>query len=195
MAWVPREDFVSPALYDRAYADVPLPIGYAQTISQPLVVAFMTQLLEVTGEHRVLEIGTGSGYQAAVLARLCRHVYTVERLRPLLVDAKQRFESLGLGNITTRLGDGIGGWVAEAPFDRIVVTAGAVGLEPPSALTEQLRVGGVLIIPLGSDHWHQRIVRIRRRETGFYREELWPVRFVPLLPGSSSEAGESEPLV
>ncbi len=182
MERVPREAFVPPAFLDQAYEDGPLPIGLGQTISQPLVVAYMTQLLALQDHHRVLEVGTGSGYQAAVLARLCREVYTVERLRPLLVTARRRFTELGLNNITTRLGDGTLGWPEAAPFDRIMVTAGAEGCEPPPALIHQLAVGGVLVIPLGSDRWEQRLVRIQRGETGFQREELWPVRFVPLVP-------------
>ncbi len=184
---VPRERFVPPAFFDQAYEDMPLPIGYGQTISQPLVVALMTQVLEVDKSHRVLEIGTGSGYQAAVLARLCRHVYSVERLQVLLTDARRRFDELGLYNITTRLGDGTLGWPEEAPFDRIMVTAGALGSDPPLALTEQLVVGGILVIPLGCDRWEQRVIRIQRTETGFQREDLWPVRFVPLLSGMPSE--------
>ncbi len=183
MERVPREAFVPPAFLDQAYEDGPLPIGYGQTISQPLVVAFMTQTLAVQGHHRVLEVGTGSGYQATVLARLCRQVYTLERLRPLLTTANRRFAALGLDNVTARLGDGIEGWPEQAPFDRIMVTAGAIGAEPPTALIQQLAVDGVLVIPLGGDRWEQRLVRIQRRATGFQREELWPVRFVPLLPG------------
>ena len=190
---VPRERFVPPSFLDQSYEDMPLPIGHGQTISQPLIVALMTQALDVAKNHRVLEIGTGSGYQAAVLARLCRRVYTVERLRPLLVEAQRRFEALGLHNVTTRLGDGTKGWPEQAPFERIMVTAGAAGTEPPPALTEQLAVGGVLIIPLGEDRWEQRIVRIQRSETGFQREELWPVRFVPLLPDPPADSGEPAP--
>jgi len=190
---VPRELFVPPSFHDQAYEDMPLPIGHGQTISQPLVVALMTQALEVTKAHRVLEIGTGSGYQAAVLARLCRRVYTVERLRPLLLEAQRRFEQLGLHNVTTRLGDGTRGWSEQAPFDRIMVTAGAAGQEPPPDLVAQLAVGGVLIIPLGEDRWEQRVIRVRRDETGFQREELWPVRFVPLLPDLPPPGGEPEP--
>ena len=188
MAEVPRERFVPPALADQAYDDIPLPIGHGQTISQPLVVAYMTQTLALDDRLRVLEIGTGSGYQTAVLARLCRHVYTVERLRSLLVEARRRFAELGVHGVSTRLGDGTRGWAEEAPFDRIMVTAGALGTEPPPDLTEQLAVGGVLIIPLGNDRWEQRLVRIRRCETGFQREESWPVRFVPLLPDLPSDS-------
>ncbi len=188
IAEVPREQFVPSDLACRAYEDCPLPIGHGQTISQPQVVAYMTQALVLNDRLRVLEIGTGSGYQAAVLARLCRHVYTVERLRSLLVEARRRFTELGVSHaISTRLGDGNTGWAEEAPFDRIIVTAGALGTEPPPALIDQLAVGGLLIIPLGSDRWEQRLVRFQRCETGFKREESWPVRFVPLLPGLPSD--------
>ncbi len=190
MAAVPRERFVPPELRACAWDDRPLPIGLDQTISQPSVVAYMTELLELSPTHRVLEIGTGSGYQAAVLARLCRRVYTVERRPPLLAEARQRFAGLGLDGIATRLGDGTRGWPEEAPFDRIVVTAGAEGREPPPALPAQLAVGGVLVIPLADDRWVQRLVRIRRSETGFQREELWPVRFVPLVADLPSEPRE-----
>ncbi|MEI6560004.1 MAG: protein-L-isoaspartate(D-aspartate) O-methyltransferase [Rhodospirillaceae bacterium] len=189
LAAVPRDRFVPPELRAFAWDDRPLPIGHDQTISQPLVVAYMTQRLEVLPTHRVLEIGTGSGYQTAVLARLCRHVYTVERRGPLLVEAQRRFAELGLDGITARLGDGTLGWLAEAPFDRIMVTAGAEGQEPPPALTAQLAPGGVLVIPLGDERWEQRLVRIRRCETGFQREELWPVRFVPLVADHPSGSG------
>ncbi|MEI8394644.1 MAG: protein-L-isoaspartate(D-aspartate) O-methyltransferase [Rhodospirillaceae bacterium] len=190
---VPRERYVPRALIAEAYEDIPLPIGYGQTISQPLVVAYMTGLLELKPHHRVLEIGTGSGYQAAILAQLVRSVYTVERLRPLLAEAERRFSMAGLTNINTRHGDGIAGWPEEAPFDRILTTAGAFGTDPPEALTAQLAAGGILVIPLGIDRREQRIVRVRRTETGFQREELWPVRFVPLLPGVPEEQGPSRP--
>lgn len=189
----PRERFVPDAFLDQAYEDTPLPIGHGQTISQPLVVALMTQALEVEPHHRILEIGTGCGYQSAVLAQLCRQVYTVERIRPLLEAAEARFAALKLGTIVTRLGDGTLGWPGEAPFDRILVTAAAAGEEPPKDLTEQLVPGGVLIIPLGSGRWDQRVVRFRRIETGLVREELWPVRFVPLLPGMPPESAQTAP--
>lgn len=175
----PRELFVPPSFHDQAWEDTALPIDLGQTISQPLIVALMTQALDVHERHKVLEIGTGSGYQAAVLSRLCRRVYTVERHRPLLHEAERRFQALRLHNITTRHGDGTRGWPQQAPFERIMVTA-AGGPEPPKALTDQLALGGVMIIPLGG-YGDQRVVRIRRTETGFDREDLWPVRFVPLL--------------
>ena len=181
MELVPREAFVPPTFHDQAYEDTALPIGHGQTISQPLVVGLMTQVLEVGDRHRVLEIGTGSGYQAAVLAKIVRRVYTIERHRPLLADAIRRFEQLRLHNVTTRYGDGTRGWPEAAPFERILVTAGG-GAEPPKELLDQLAPGGIMVIPLGADRRDQRVVRIRRTETGIVREDLWPVRFVPLLP-------------
>lgn len=177
---IPRELFVPAAFQDRAWEDVALPIDLGQTISQPLVVGLMTQALDLHPRHLVLEVGTGSGYQAAVLSRLCRRVFTIERLKPLLREAEARFKALDIGNITTRLGDGTRGWPEVAPFARILVTA-AGGPEPPKDLTDQLAVGGVMVIPLGTDHRDQRVVRFRRSEAGLIREDLWPVRFVPLL--------------
>lgn len=187
---VPREAFVPPAFHDQAYEDRALPIGLGQTISQPLVVALMTQVLELQSRMRVLEIGTGSGYQAAVLSKLCRRVYTIERHRPLLREAEARFRRLGLHNITTRYGDGTRGWPELAPFERILVTAGSP--EIPRDLTDQLAVGGIMVIPLGADRRDQRVVRLRRTESGLEREELWPVRFVPLLPEPAPDPSEWE---
>jgi len=178
---LPREIFVPRSFLDQAYEDMALPIGSGQTISQPLVVAMMTQALELHDRLKVLEIGTGSGYQAAVLSRLVRRVYTIERHRPLLREAEARFHQLGFHNITTRAGDGTKGWPEQAPFDRILVTAAADG-DIPKSLTDQLALGGVMVVPLGNDRRDQRVYRIRRTETGLQREELWPVRFVPLLP-------------
>ncbi len=181
---VPREVFVPPAFQDQAYEDMALPIGMAQTISQPLVVALMTQALEVGDRHKVLEIGTGSGYQAAVLAKLCRRLYTIERHKELLNLALKRIAELRLHNITALCGDGTKGWPEQAPFDRIIVTAAQAGDAAPQALIEQLGIGGVMVIPMGDDSRSQRVVRFRRSETGLEREDLWPVRFVPLLPGT-----------
>ena len=178
---LPRELFVPRSFLDQAYEDMALPIGSGQTISQPLVVAMMTQALELHDRLKVLEIGTGSGYQAAVLSRLVRRVYTIERHRALLHEAEARFTQLGFHNITTRAGDGTKGWPEQAPFDRILVTAAADG-EIPKTLTDQLALGGIMIVPLGNDRRDQRVYRVRRTETGLQREELWPVRFVPLLP-------------
>ncbi|MFZ1071288.1 MAG: protein-L-isoaspartate(D-aspartate) O-methyltransferase, partial [Methyloceanibacter sp.] len=143
---VPRELFVDPAFADHAYQDIALPIDCGQTISQPYVVAFMTEKLDLDDSHNVLEIGTGSGYQAAVLSHLCRHVFTVERWRELQKAADRRFAKLGIGNVTTIIGDGWIGWPPQAPYDRIIVTAAAP--EPPQALIDQLKPGGRMIIPL-----------------------------------------------
>jgi protein-L-isoaspartate(D-aspartate) O-methyltransferase len=177
---VPREAFVPEALRAQAYANTALPISSGQTISQPYVVAYMTQLLELGERMKVLEIGTGSGYQAAVLARLCRRVYTIERHRPLLREAEARFRALGLHNITTRLGDGSKGWPEQAPFERIIVTAAAA--QVPETLRSQLADGGIMVIPVGDRH-SQEIWRVRREADSYSIEELLPVRFVPLVEG------------
>ena len=177
----PRELFVQPAFADRAYDNTALPIEEGQTISQPYVVAFMSEALKLNDRVRVLEIGTGSGYQAAVLARLSRRVYTVERYRSLLKAAEERFATLGIHTVTTRFGDGGKGWPEQAPFDRIIVTAAA--LEVPQILAEQLAVDGIMVLPLGQRGWSQQLVRVTRRNDGFDEEELLPVRFVPLLEG------------
>ena len=191
---IPREVFVPPAFQDQAYEDMALPIGMGQTISQPLVVALMTQALQAGDRHKVLEIGTGSGYQAAVLAKLCRRLYTIERHKELLDLAQRRFAELRLHNITALCGDGMRGWPEQAPFDRIIVTAAHAGDDPPPALVEQLGIGGILVIPMGDDRRSQRVVRVRRGEDGLSREDLWPVRFVPLLPGApDAKAPESVP--
>jgi protein-L-isoaspartate(D-aspartate) O-methyltransferase len=183
---VPRDKFVLPQFLDQAYDNNALPIAQGQTISQPFVVAFMTEVLEVGERMRVLEIGTGSGYQTAVLAHLCRRVYTVERYRSLLREAEARFAELGLHNITTRYGDGAEGWPEQAPFDRILVTAAAY--KTPPALIEQLAMDGVMVIPIGDDR-AQDVVRIRRGEGGLEHETLLPVRFVPLLTGVARNPG------
>ena len=177
---VPREAFVPEALKAQAYANVALPISSGQTISQPYVVAYMTQALEVGERTKVLEIGTGSGYQAAVLAKLCRRVYTIERHRELLRESEQRFHALGLHNITTRLGDGHKGWPEQAPFERIIVTAAAADV--PEALCRQLADGGAMVIPVG-DRSSQEIWRVHRRADAFETERMLPVRFVPLVEG------------
>jgi len=179
---VPREAFVPDAFLDQAYEDIALPIGHGQTISQPMVVGLMTQALAVTDRHKVLEIGTGSGYQAAVLARICRRLYTIERHKPLLDLALGRIASMRISNITARWGDGMKGWPEQAPFERIIVTAAHRGDLPPHALTDQLAIGGIIVIPMGDEKRNQRLVRFTRTETGLEREDLWPVRFVPLLP-------------
>lgn len=179
---VPREAFVPDAFLDQAYEDIALPIGRGQTISQPMVVGLMTQALEVGDRHKVLEIGTGSGYQAAVLARICRRLYSIERHKPLLDLALERIAGMRISNITARWGDGMKGWPEQAPFDRVIVTAAHRGDLPPPALTDQLAIGGIIVIPMGDEKRNQRVVRFTRTETGLEREDLWPVRFVPLLP-------------
>jgi len=185
---VPREAFIPPMFHDQAYEDTALPIGRGQTISQPLVVASMTQSLQLNDRHKVLEIGTGSGYQAAILAKLCRRVYSIERHKPLLETAEQRLYALRIRNITCKAGDGMKGWVEQAPFDRIIVTAAAAA-EPPQALLDQMSVGGIMIIPMGRDKSSQFIYRIIRHEEGYSCEQMMPVRFVPLLP----EVARNEP--
>jgi len=179
---VPRELFVAGRFADLAYSDRSLPIDCGQTISQPYVVAFMTEKLEVGPRHKVLEIGTGSGYQTAVLAHLCRRVYTVERYRTLARQAEERIMALGLTNVTAIVGDGSLGWGGQAPFDRIVVTAAAA--ERPGALIDQLGPEGILVAPVERGATGQCIVRYAKDALGRIEEkELLPVRFVPLIAG------------
>ena len=175
---VPRHMFVSEALRDQAYGDFPLPIGEQQTISQPYIVAEMTQALELTPDDRVLEIGTGSGYQAAVLAQLAYRVFTIERMRPLYLQARRLFDELRLFNIVTRYGDGSKGWEEESPYDAIIVTAGAPMV--PSVLLNQLSVGGRLIAPVGNPH-SQELVKIVKEKTGVREVNLGGCRFVKLI--------------
>jgi protein-L-isoaspartate(D-aspartate) O-methyltransferase len=180
MRKVPREAFVPPELADEAYADGPLPIGEGQTISQPYIVALMAEALELRGAERVLEIGAGSGYAAAVLAEIAAELYTVERHARLAEEAAARLTRLGYDNVHVRVGDGSLGWPEHAPFDAIVVAAGAP--EVPEALKEQLAVGGRLVIPVGQGRTLQDLLRLRRlSETEYQREELGGVRFVPLV--------------
>jgi len=183
MERVPREMFVPAAIRDKAYENVALPIGHHQTISQPLTVGLMTQALEITDRMKVLEIGTGSGYQAAVLAPLCRRLYTIERYKELHEQAEARFHALRITNITTRLGDGSHGWPEQAPFERIIVTAAAHDV--PSLLVEQLTIGGIMVVPVndGRDEFDQRLLRVTRTEDGIETEELGVTRFVPLVEG------------
>ncbi|HWB47996.1 MAG TPA: protein-L-isoaspartate(D-aspartate) O-methyltransferase [Stellaceae bacterium] len=183
----PRELFVPDSFQDQAYENVALPIGSAQTISQPYVVALMTEKLELSGREKVLEIGTGSGYQAAILSRLARRVFSVERHRELVRDAERRFAALGLHNIVTRFGDGGKGWPEQAPFDRIIVTAAAA--EVPQVLLDQLAPGGILVLPVGAEYRDQRLIRVVRRESGFATEDLAWVRFVPLVAGLPRPGG------
>lgn len=178
---VPREMFVPEAFRDRAYEDVALPIACGQTISQPYVVAFMTQALELQRRMLVLEIGTGCGYQTAVLSPLVRRVYTIERQRDLLKEASGRFKQLKLSNVVTRFGDGFKGWPEVAPFDRIIGTAAAPVV--PMNLVNQLTEGGMMIIPIGLSG-NQTLTRVIRRGDSFETSPLMPVRFVPMLDGT-----------
>lgn len=183
---VPRERFVDADMREDAYADQALPIACGQTISQPYVVAYMTEQLALRPQDRVLEIGTGSGYQAAVLSRLAREVVTVERYRTLADKAKERLAALGYDNVEVIVGDGLEGAPDRAPFDRIIVTA--AGSAVPQALVDQLAEGGVMVLPLGPHHGPQHIVRLTKAEGGtLEREDLIAVRFVPLLPGKARE--------
>jgi protein-L-isoaspartate(D-aspartate) O-methyltransferase len=182
---IPREHFVSAELVDSAYADQALPIACGQTISQPYVVAYMTEQLEVEPQHRVLEIGTGSGYQAAVLSRLARDVVSIERYRTLADTARERLATLGLTNVTIVAGDGLAGAPAQAPFDRIIVTAAAE--EVPEALVAQLAEGGEMVLPLGPRAGTQHLVKLTKTAQGLSRQNLIAVRFVPLLPGQARE--------
>lgn len=178
---VPREAFVPETFRDQAYDDIALPIGCQQTITQPLVVARVAQALEIGERMKVLEVGTGSGYQAAVLARLCRRLYTLERFRDLLTAAEKRLAQLRITNVTARCGDGMRGWREQAPFARIAVAA--AGTDVPGTLADQLAVDGLMVVPVGPANGDQRLVRVRRTEAGFDTQDIGPARFVPLLPG------------
>jgi protein-L-isoaspartate(D-aspartate) O-methyltransferase len=187
----PRELFVEPTFEGRAYADSALPISCGQTISQPSVVGIMTQALDVTPRCKVLEVGAGSGYQAAILARLARRVYAIERHRGLALAARGRIEKLGLANVTIRTGDGTRGWPEQAPFDRIIISAAAE--DAPSTLLEQLRIGGIMVLPVGQSDEVQQLIRIDKTEDGPTYRELIAVRFVPLLAGMpDDEEGPGE---
>lgn len=184
---VPREQFVPPTFRDRAYENIALPINSGQTISQPYIVAYMTQMLRPDPRRKVLEIGTGSGYQAAVLSKLCRRVYSIERHRSLHNVAVKLFDELKISNITTKLGDGHKGWAEQAPFDRIIVTAAAS--EVPGRLVDQLNEGGIMILPVGKDQGDQHILRVEKDAEGTVTETvLLPVRFVPLVQGLAVES-------
>ena len=182
---VPREHFVTQDFSDAAYADQALPIACGQTISQPYVVAYMTEKLDVRPNHRVLEVGTGSGYQAAVLSRLAREVTSIERYRTLADSARARLKTLGCKNVEVLLGDGLGGDPLRAPFDRIIVTAAAESV--PEALVEQLAEDGAMILPLGPHGGAQELVKLTKTRDGVDRETLIAVRFVPALPGQAKE--------
>jgi protein-L-isoaspartate(D-aspartate) O-methyltransferase len=185
MEQVPREEFVQAADRDDAYRDGALSIDCGQTISQPFVVAYMTEQLRLQKHHRVLEIGTGSGYQAAILSRLSRQVVTIERYRTLADSARARLAKLGCDNVEVILGDGFDVPASAGTFDRIIVTAAMEQI--PEALTKRLEPGGILIAPVGPHHGVQTLVRLTRTDTGFDRKELVDVRFVPALPGIARE--------
>jgi protein-L-isoaspartate(D-aspartate) O-methyltransferase len=185
MEKIDRGLFVKGLFSERAYEDMPLPIACGQTISQPSVVALMTQALRVSPRDKVLEIGTGSGYQAAILSHLARRVYTVERHRPLVASASAIFQHLDLSNITPILGDGSHGLPDQAPFDRIIVTAAAE--DPPSTLLSQLKPGGIMVIPVGQSDAVQNLIRVTRTENGFEYDDIRNVRFVPLVEGLGKE--------
>ena len=184
MERIDRADFVRGIFADRAYEDMPLPIGAGQTISQPSVVGLMTQALDIQPRDKVLEVGTGSGYQAAILSQLARRVYTIERHKRLVTEAQAIFDRLGLTNITAVHADGSFGLPEQAPFDRILVTAAAE--DPPGPLLAQLRVGGIMVVPVGQSDAVQSLIRVTRTEVGFDYDELRAVRFVPLVEGLGS---------
>ncbi len=180
MRRVPRHLFAPNLTLDKAYEDDPQPIGFGQTISQPRIVATMTDALELSGSEKVLEIGTGSGYQAAVLSLLTKIVFSIEIVPELGEIAKKRLADLGYTNVRVRIGDGYAGWPEEAPFDRIIVTAAPE--EMPQALVTQLAEGGTLVAPLGPRGDHQRLLRLRKKNGKVTQEDLGGVRFVPMVP-------------
>lgn len=185
MEQIDRGPFVRGIFAERAYDDTPLPIACGQTISQPSVVGLMTQALQVSPRDTVLEVGTGSGYQAAILAKLARRVYTIDRHARLVREARQIFEALQLPNITSLVGDGSFGLPDQAPFDRIIVTAAAE--DPPGPLLAQLKPGGIMVVPVGQSDTVQTLIRVRKSDDGLDYDELRPVRFVPLLEGLGKE--------
>ena len=185
MEEIDRGPFIRGLFAERAYEDMPLPIACGQTISQPSVVGLMTQALGITARDKVLEVGTGSGYQAAILAKLARRVYTIDRHRRLVQEARTIFDELGLHTITAIIGDGSHGLPDQAPFDRILVTAAAE--DPPGPLLKQLKVGGVMVLPVGQSDAVQSLIRVHKTESGLEYDELRDVRFVPLLEGLGKE--------
>ena len=185
---VNREQFLKGLFAQRAYEDTPLPIECGQTISQPSIVGLMTQALRVTNRDKILEIGTGSGYQTAILSKLARRIYSVERFKPLYEEARAIFRKLQLNNITSLWGDGSQGVVEQQPFDRIIVTAAAE--DPPPTLLNQLKIGGIMIIPVGQSDEIQKLIRVERTEKNFKYEDLCDVRFVPLLEGREEDTYE-----
>lgn len=186
MEQIDRAIFVRGYFSDRAYEDMPLPIACGQTISQPSVVGLMTQALKLSPRDKVLEVGTGSGYQAAILSHLARRVYTVDRHARLVQSARALFAELDLVNITAICADGSFGLPDQAPFDRIVVTAAAE--DPPGPLLAQLKIGGIMVLPVGQSDTVQSLIRVTRLDTGFDYEELRPVRFVPLVEGLGKDS-------
>jgi protein-L-isoaspartate(D-aspartate) O-methyltransferase len=187
---IPRHHFVPRALEAQAYKDNALPIAAGQTISQPFIVARMTELLELKGSERVLEIGAGSGYQSAVLGLLAKRVYSIERIETLSREALQKLRSLGINNVSVRTGDGTNGWPVYAPFDAVLVAAG--GPDVPQPLLEQLGPGGRLVIPIGADRKNQMLVRFVGTESGIRREEHGPCAFVPLIGRHAWDGGPGQ---
>jgi protein-L-isoaspartate(D-aspartate) O-methyltransferase len=185
MERVDRAAFVKGIFADRAYEDMPLPISCGQTISQPSIVGIMTQALRISPRDKILEVGTGSGYQAAILSHLARRVYTVDRYKRLVTEAQAIFAAQDITNITTFATDGSHGLPDQAPFDRILLTAAAE--DPPGTLLQQLRVGGIMVLPVGQSDTVQSLIRVTRHDSGFDYEELRPVRFVPLLEGLGAD--------
>ena len=177
---IPRELFVPDVFKRRSYDDITLPIGFHQTLSQPAVVGLMTEALELDDLKKVLEVGTGSGYQTSILASMCRRVYTVERHAPLLKQAEQCFDKLRIRNVTSKVGDGTLGWEAQAPFERIIVTAAAADVPP--ILAGQLSVNGIMIVPIGLGDNFQTILKVIKKKNGLETQELRDVKFVPLIP-------------
>ncbi|MGA0314580.1 MAG: protein-L-isoaspartate(D-aspartate) O-methyltransferase [Alphaproteobacteria bacterium] len=182
---MPRELFVPESFQDQAYEDIALPIGFGQTISQPTVVGFMSERLMPNKKAKVLEVGTGSGYQAAILSKLFRRVYTIERHRDLLKSAEKKFKELRLNNIVPLWADGVMGWPEQSPFDRIILTAGLEKV--PAVLFEQLAIGGCLIAPVGKAGADQKLLCYKKDDEGISSDELWPVRFVPVIPGTAND--------
>ena len=185
MERVDRKNFVNGVFSEKAYEDTPLPIACGQTISQPTVVGLMTQALQVTSRDKVLEVGTGSGYQAAILSLLARRVYTIERHSLLVNNATKVFQKLNISNITTILSDGGHGLEQQAPFDRIIVTAASD--DPPASLLSQLKIGGIMIIPVGQSDNMQKLIKVAKTDAGYEYQDLQPVRFVPLVAGTQKE--------
>ena len=185
MERVDRKNFVNGVFSEKAYEDTPLPIACGQTISQPTVVGLMTQALQVTSRDKVLEVGTGSGYQAAILSLLARRVYTIERHSLLVNNATKVFQKLNISNITTILSDGGHGLEQQAPFDRIIVTAASD--DPPASLLSQLKIGGIMIIPVGQSDNMQKLIKIVKTDGGYEYQDLQAVRFVPLVAGTEKE--------